>query len=51
MDALDAEQVRQLAEITEAILGRLDPDSVVMAPQRDRAGTEGSDASGPPRAD
>jgi DNA-binding MarR family transcriptional regulator len=51
IDALDAEQVRQLAEITEAILGRLDPDSVVMAPQRDRAGTEGSDVSGPPRAD
>jgi DNA-binding MarR family transcriptional regulator len=35
IDALDAEQVRQLAEITEAILGRIDPDSVVMAPQRD----------------
>ena len=35
IDALDADQVRQLAEITEAILGRIDPDGVVMAPQRD----------------
>jgi DNA-binding MarR family transcriptional regulator len=38
IDALDADQVRQLAEITEAILGRIDPDGVVLAPQRDRAG-------------
>src|SRR4051794_25587679 len=37
IDALDGEQVRQLAGITEAILGRIDPDGVVMAPQRDRA--------------
>ena len=37
IDALDADQVRQLAEITEAILGRIDPDGVVMAPQRDAA--------------
>jgi DNA-binding MarR family transcriptional regulator len=51
IDALDAEQVRQLAEITEAILGRIDPDSVVMAPQRDSAGTGGSGAPGRPRAD
>src|SRR3954466_2353930 len=35
IDALDGAQVRQLAEITEAILGRIDPDGVVMAPQRD----------------
>jgi hypothetical protein len=34
IDALDAEQVTQLAGITEAILGRIDPDGVVMAPQR-----------------
>ena len=36
IDALDADQVRQLTEITEAILGRIDPDGVVMAPQRNR---------------
>ena len=35
IDALDAEQVQQLTDITEAILGRIDPDGVVMAPQRD----------------
>lgn len=35
LDALDADQVRQLAGITEAILGRLDPDGAVMSPQRD----------------
>jgi DNA-binding MarR family transcriptional regulator len=35
LDALDAEQVGQLAGITEAILGRLDPAGVVMSPQRD----------------
>lgn len=35
LDALDDAQVQQLAEITEAILGRIDPDGVVMAPQRD----------------
>ena len=37
IDALDAEQVRQLAGITEAILGRIDPDGAVMSPQRDAA--------------
>ena len=36
LDALDGAQVQQLAEITEAILGRIDPDGVVMAPQRAR---------------
>ena len=35
IDALDADQVKQLSAITEAILGRIDPDGVVMAPQRD----------------
>lgn len=34
IDALDAEQVRQLAGIAEAILGRIDPDGVVLTPQR-----------------
>jgi DNA-binding MarR family transcriptional regulator len=51
IDALDADQVRQLAEITEAILGRIDPDGVVMAPQRDSAGTGGPDLAGRPSAD
>jgi DNA-binding MarR family transcriptional regulator len=51
IDALDAEQVRQLAEITEAILDRIDPDGVVMTPQRDRAATGARDAPGRPRAD
>lgn len=37
LDALDAEQVAQLADITEAILRRIDPEGVVMAPQRDAA--------------
>jgi DNA-binding MarR family transcriptional regulator len=37
IDALDSEQVQQLAGIAEAILGRIDPDGVVMSPQRDRA--------------
>jgi DNA-binding MarR family transcriptional regulator len=37
IDALDDEQVRQLAGITEAILGRIDPDGAVMSPQRDAA--------------
>ncbi len=50
IDALDAEQVRQLTENTEAILGRIDPDGVVMAPQRNRPGTDGDDAPSPPRA-
>jgi DNA-binding MarR family transcriptional regulator len=36
LDALDAEQVGQLSEIAEAILSRIDPDGVVMAPQRTR---------------
>jgi DNA-binding MarR family transcriptional regulator len=42
IDALDADQVKQLASIAEAILGRIDPDGVVMAPQRDRAAGAGS---------
>jgi DNA-binding MarR family transcriptional regulator len=37
IDALDDEQVRQLAGITEAILGRIDPNGAVMSPQRDAA--------------
>jgi DNA-binding MarR family transcriptional regulator len=37
IDALDDEQVRQLAGITEAILGRIDPDGGVLSPQRDAA--------------
>jgi DNA-binding MarR family transcriptional regulator len=37
LDALTADQVTQLAEITEAILGRIDPEGLVMAPQRDAA--------------
>jgi DNA-binding MarR family transcriptional regulator len=37
IDALDAEQVRQLAGITQAILARIDPDGAVMSPQRDAA--------------
>ncbi|HET6394614.1 MAG TPA: MarR family transcriptional regulator [Blastococcus sp.] len=41
IDALDAEQVRQLAGIAEAILGRIDPDGVVMTPQRNAAGPAG----------
>ncbi|MGY2005090.1 MarR family winged helix-turn-helix transcriptional regulator [Blastococcus sp. SYSU DS1024] len=45
VDALDAEQVRQLAAITEAVLGRLDPDGVVMTPHRE-AGA--ADAPGSP---
>src|SRR5829696_9735816 len=48
IDALDGEQVRQLAEITEAILGRIDPDGVVMTPQRDRAGTNAPDGRARP---
>jgi len=48
LDALDAEQVRQLAEITEAILGRIDPDGVVMTPQRDAVRPGASDR---PRAE
>jgi DNA-binding MarR family transcriptional regulator len=38
IDALDAGQVRQLAGIAEAILGRIDPDGVVMTPQRNAGG-------------
>ena len=38
IDALTPEQVGQLAEITEAILGRIDPDGLVMGPQRDATG-------------
>jgi DNA-binding MarR family transcriptional regulator len=37
IDALDAEQVHQLAGITAAILGRIDPDGAVLSPQRDAA--------------
>src|SRR5699024_774549 len=37
IDALDAEQVGQLASIAEAILSRVDPEGVVMAPHRDVA--------------
>ena len=42
IDALDADQVKQLSAITEAILGRIDPDGVVMAPQRDITGNGGA---------
>jgi DNA-binding MarR family transcriptional regulator len=37
IDALSPEQVGQLAEIAEAILGRIDPAGVVMAAQRGRS--------------
>jgi DNA-binding MarR family transcriptional regulator len=37
LDALSPEQVAQLAGITEAILGRIDPAGLVMSPQRDVA--------------
>ncbi len=37
VDALRADQVAQLAEITEAILARIDPEGVVMSPQRSPA--------------
>src|SRR3954449_8504236 len=47
IDALDGEQVRQLAGITEAILGRIDPDGVVMAPQRNASGVDASGARAP----
>lgn len=47
IDALDADQVRQLAEITEAILGRIDPDGVVMAPQRNRTAADGAPRAHP----
>jgi hypothetical protein len=45
--------VKQLAEIPEAILDRIDPDGVVMAPQRDRADAtaDAQIAPGVPRAD
>jgi DNA-binding MarR family transcriptional regulator len=35
IDVLSPEQVAQLAEVTEAILGRIDPTGLVMSPQRD----------------
>ena len=38
IDALSPEQVGQLAEITAAILGRVDPAGLVMSPQRDATG-------------
>lgn len=41
IDALDAEQVSQLAEITEAILARIDPEGVVLSPQRSPSGDHG----------
>ncbi|SFE65967.1 MarR family winged helix-turn-helix transcriptional regulator [Blastococcus tunisiensis] len=41
LDALDDAQVRQLAQIAESILGRIDPDGVVMAPQRDAGAPTG----------
>ena len=40
LDALTGAQVAQLAEITEAILGRIDPAGIVMSPQRDAAPTD-----------
>ncbi len=46
IDALDTDQVRQLAEITEAILGRIDPDGPVMTPQRERAPAGAGDTGG-----
>ena len=51
IDALNADQVTQLAEITEAILSRIDPDGVVMAPQRDRADARAGIPSDRSRAD
>jgi len=38
IDALSPEQVGQLAEITAAILGRVDPAGLVMSPQRNATG-------------
>jgi DNA-binding MarR family transcriptional regulator len=38
IDALSPEQVGQLAEITAAILRRVDPDGLVMTPQRNAVG-------------
>lgn len=38
IDALSPEQVGQLAEITAAILGRVDPAGLVMSPQRNAVG-------------
>ena len=35
IDALTTEQVAQLSAIAEAILTRIDPEGIVMAPQRD----------------
>jgi DNA-binding MarR family transcriptional regulator len=40
LDALTGGQITQLAEITEAILGRIDPEGVVMAPQRDASSSD-----------
>src|SRR4051812_8925102 len=47
IDALDGEQVRQLGEIAEAILGRIDPDGVVMTPQRNASGADAPGARAP----
>lgn len=41
IDALSPEQVGQLAAITEAILARVDPEGLVMAPHRDEPGIQG----------
>jgi DNA-binding MarR family transcriptional regulator len=48
LDALDAEQVKQLSAITEAILTRVDPDGVVLAPHRNPAAA--STGASPDRA-
>jgi DNA-binding MarR family transcriptional regulator len=50
VDALSGEQVKQLADIAEAILGRIDPDGVVLTPQRDPSGSGASRASERPAA-
>jgi hypothetical protein len=46
IDALDAAQVQQLAEITEAILRRIDPDGIGIAAQRDGGAKKVDDARG-----
>jgi DNA-binding MarR family transcriptional regulator len=49
IDALDGEQVRQLSEIAEAILTRIDPEGAVLARQRgQRAGSAGEEAGAAP---
>jgi DNA-binding MarR family transcriptional regulator len=49
IDALDACQVDQLAEIAEAVLNRLDPEGVMAAPYR-RHDTSGTSPSASPAA-